>query len=150
MVAPTHTGVLLPAAGAPGIPLTVTAVVPALLVHPETVAVTEYVPAPAAVMPAMLGFCDDDVKPFGPVQLYVAPDTVDAKRFNVDPAHTGPLLVAVGAEGIAFTVAATVPAVLVHPETVTVTEYVPVAAVVAPEMLGSSNEDENPFGPVHE
>jgi len=44
------------------------------------------------------------VNPFGPVQLYVAPDMVDAVRLRVPPAHTGVLLPAVGAAGKAFTV----------------------------------------------
>lgn len=49
-----------------------------------------------------------------------------------------------------LTVTAVVPAALVHPPTVTVTEYVPVAAVVAPAMDGSSSEEVKLFGPVHE
>ena len=40
-VDPTHIGLLLPADGAAGIGLIVTAVVPAGPVHPATVAVTE-------------------------------------------------------------------------------------------------------------
>ena len=40
---------------------TTTFVVPAALVHPLTVTVTEYVPAVAAVTLARLGFCNDDV-----------------------------------------------------------------------------------------
>ena len=43
-VAPTQMGVLLLATGAAGVDLTVTEVVPAVLVHPKEVAVTEYVP----------------------------------------------------------------------------------------------------------
>jgi hypothetical protein len=38
--------------------------------------------------------------------------------------------------GNALTVAEVVPALLVQPPTVTVTEYVPVAAVVAPAIVG--------------
>ncbi len=41
MVFPEHKGGMLPAVGADGIGFTVTEVVPAVLVHPETVAVTE-------------------------------------------------------------------------------------------------------------
>lgn len=41
---------------------------------------------------------------------------------RVDPAHTGEFDEATGAEGIGFTVTATVPAGPVHPFTVAVTE----------------------------
>ena len=40
-VAPTQTGVLLDAVGAAGVRFTVTDVVPAVLVHPDVVVVTE-------------------------------------------------------------------------------------------------------------
>ena len=43
-------------------------VVAAALPHPATVAVTENVPAYAVVTPAMLGFCEAEVKLFGPDQ----------------------------------------------------------------------------------
>ena len=66
----------------------------------------------------------------------MAPVIVDAVRFNVDPAQIGPLLPAVGAAGIALTVAVVVPAALVHPLTVAVTLYKPVAATVAPAIVG--------------
>jgi hypothetical protein len=51
--------------------LTTTVVEPAALVHAVavTVTVTLYVPALAAVTLAMVGFCNADVKPLGPVQL---------------------------------------------------------------------------------
>lgn len=53
-----------------GIGLTVTVVVPIELVHPETVAVTEYVPAIAGVAETLTtGSSSADVKPLGPVQL---------------------------------------------------------------------------------
>ena len=44
-----------------------TIVVPAAEVQPSTVTVTEYVPKSAAVAFARVGFCSDEVKPFGPV-----------------------------------------------------------------------------------
>jgi hypothetical protein len=47
----------------------------------------------------MLGFCADEVNPFGPVQLYVAPATAGVVRLSVDPTHTGLLLEAVGVGG---------------------------------------------------
>ena len=55
-------------AGAAGVGLTTTLVVPAGEVQPATVAVTEYVPAFAAVAPGIVGFCSAETKPFGPVQ----------------------------------------------------------------------------------
>lgn len=149
-VAPSQSGPLLPAVGASGIGFTVTDVVPAAPVHPFTVIVTEYVPEAPIVAFDMLGFCTDDVKLPGPVQLYVAPATVLAERFNVDPAQIGELLDAVGAAGVGLTVTLTVPAGPVHPLTVAVTEYVPDAASVTLAMVGFCNEDVKPFGPLHE
>ncbi len=64
---PTQIGELLPAVGADGVGFTATVVVPKELVQPETVAVTEYVPAANAVTPAILGFCVVEEKEFGPV-----------------------------------------------------------------------------------
>ena len=58
----------------------------------------------------------------GPVHEYVAPATGVAVNVSVDPAQTGLLLEAVGAAGVVLTVTATVPARLVQPPTVTVTE----------------------------
>src|ERR1051325_10662758 len=52
-----------------GVVLTTTTVDPCALVHPFTVTVTLYVPAAAAVTLAILGFCEVEVNPFGPVQL---------------------------------------------------------------------------------
>ena len=67
MVPPTQTGLLLPAVGAEGIGLTATTVVPAGLGHPDTVAVTLYVPPINAVALPIDGFCDVLVKLLGPV-----------------------------------------------------------------------------------
>ena len=53
---------------AEGNALIVAEVVPAALVHPLTVTVAEYVPEAAVVADEMLGFCDDELKLFGPVQ----------------------------------------------------------------------------------
>ena len=133
---PAQIGLLLPAAGAVGVVLIVGVVVPAALVHPPTVTVTEYVPAAADVMFDMLGSSSDDVNPLGPVQEYVAPATVFAVRLSVCPVHTGPLFPAVGVDGIEFTTTVVVPAALVHPASVTVTEYVPAIAAVALDMVG--------------
>ena len=80
----------------------------------------------------------------------MAPATVFAVRFKVEPAHNGPLFAAVGADGVAFTVTAVVEAALVQPLTVTVSEYVPAIATVAFVLVGSSSEEVKPPGPVHE
>lgn len=68
IVPPAQTGELLAAVGVAGARLTTTEVVPATLVHPLTVTVTEYVPAINAVAFGMVGFCKGDVKLLGPVQ----------------------------------------------------------------------------------
>jgi hypothetical protein len=51
------------------LPLTVTATVPARLVHPLTVTVTLYGPAIAVVAEGRLGSSNADVNVAGPVQL---------------------------------------------------------------------------------
>jgi hypothetical protein len=71
-------------------------------------------------------------------------------RFNVDPAQIGELLPAVGAAGVAFTTTLTVPVPLVQPFTVTVSEYVPAIARVAPGRVGFCSAEANAAGPVHE
>jgi hypothetical protein len=78
-------------------------------------------PLAAVVALDIEGFCWVEVNPPGPVHAYVAPATVLAVKFNVDPAQTAPPLPAVTL-GIAFTVAVVVDAGLVQPFTVTVTE----------------------------
>ena len=55
------------ALGVAGMALTTTLVVPATEVQAFTVMVTEYVPASAVVALPRVGFCSDDVKPFGPL-----------------------------------------------------------------------------------
>jgi hypothetical protein len=147
-VAPTHNGLLLEGTGVAGIGLITTVVVPAGPVQPFTVTVTEYVPAAASVAPVTDVFCCVSVKPFGPVQLYVAPATFEAVRLKLPPSQIGPVLEAVGAAGVGLTVTVTVPALPVQPLTVIVSEYVPAAASVTPAMFGFCNEEENPFGPV--
>lgn len=125
-VDPIQTGFgLALAVGATGVEFTVTETVPAELVHPLVVAVTEYVPPFALEAIAKDGFWLVDVKLFGPVQLYVVPVAV-AVKFKVAPTQSGlGLAPAVGAVGIAFTVTETVPAVPVQPPAVATTEYVP-------------------------
>ena len=99
-VDPAQIGPLLDAVGVAGIAFTVAVVDPAALVHPLTVIVTSYVPVAAVVAFVIVGFCKADVNPFGPVQLYVAPATVEVLNVNVDPAQIGPSFDAVGVAGI--------------------------------------------------
>ena len=65
------------------------------------------------------------MNPFGPVQVYVAPATVDAVKFSVDPSQRGPLLETVDTAGIAFTTTVDDADALVQPFDDVVTEYVP-------------------------
>jgi len=90
------------------------------------------------------------VKALGPVQAYVAPATVGVVKLSVPPAQIGPLFAAVGVAGAVLTVAVVVPAREVQPATVIVTEYVPVAAVVAPTIEGFWREEVKRLGPVQE
>ena len=96
---PSQTGELFDTPGVAGIVLTITEVVAEVLVHCPTVTVTAYEPAFATVILLITGFCNDELNPFGPVQLYVAPGTVDANKFNALPSQTGELLVSGGALG---------------------------------------------------
>src|SRR3954462_3709082 len=67
IVAPAQYGPPFEAVGVAGVAFTTTVVVPAAEVQPLTVIVTEYVPASAVVALERVGFCVDEVKPFGPV-----------------------------------------------------------------------------------
>ena len=75
-------------------------------------------------MPASVavGFCTDDVKPFGPVHAYVAPATAGVESVAVLPVQIGPLFDAVGVAGIGLTTSVVEPAADVQPLTVTVTK----------------------------
>jgi hypothetical protein len=108
------------------------------------------VPASAVVALERVGFWSAEVKPFGPVQEYVAPLTVGVESAMVAPSQYGPPLLAVGVAGIALTTTEVVPAAEGQPLTVTVTEYVPASAVVAEERVGFWSAEVKPFGPVHE
>ena len=122
IVAPEQYGPPLEAVGVDGVWLTTTFVVPAAEVQPFTVTVTEYVPAFAVVALAMVGFCNDEVKVFGPVHAYVAPATVGVESAIVAPEQYGPPFDAVGVDGIGFTTTLVFPAAEVQLFTVTVTE----------------------------
>jgi hypothetical protein len=104
--------------------------------------VTLYNPVAAVVAFVIDGFCAVELKLFGPVHAYVAPDTSVAVRFNVDPSQTGPPLPAVGAAGIALTVTVTCELTIVNPS-LTSTLYIVVTNGVA---VGFVPVDENPDG----
>src|SRR6478752_3619819 len=135
-MAPSQYGPPLLTVGVAGIGLTTTLVVPAAEVQPLTVIVTEYVPASAVVAFERVGFCCAEVKPFGPVHEYVAPETNAVDSEIVAPSQYGPPLLAVGVAGVALTTTFVVPAAEVHPLTVIVTKYVPASAVVALVRVG--------------
>src|SRR6266566_9331450 len=67
IVAPSQYGPPLDADGVAGVAFTTTFVVPAAEVQPLTVTVTEYVPASAVAAFESVGFCSNEVKPFGPL-----------------------------------------------------------------------------------
>ena len=69
-----------------------------------------------------VGFCSADVKPFGPVQAYVAPLTVGVESWIVAPSQYGPPLLAVGVAGVVLTMTFVVPAAELQPLTVMTTE----------------------------
>jgi hypothetical protein len=135
IVAPEHTGELLPAVGAAGIGFTTTTIVPAGPAQPTTVAVTLYVPDANTVAPTIDGFCNAELKLFGPVQEYVAPAIKLAVKFKVLPSQIGPLLPAVGAIGVGFTTTRVVAGELEQPLFAT-TVYVPDASNVVLAMNG--------------
>lgn len=99
---------------------------------------------------AIVGFCDEELNPFGPVHAYVAPAMFEAVRETLDPSHRGLLLPVVGDGGIGLTMTATLLAGLVQPFMVAVTEYAPEAAIVLFKIDGFCDAAVNPFGPVQE
>jgi hypothetical protein len=86
------------------------------------VALTEYVPASDVVAVDIVGFCEVEVYPPGPFQVYVAPATVEAVNDRSFPVQIGALLPATGVAGGGATVTAVVPAGPVQPFSVAVTE----------------------------
>jgi hypothetical protein len=148
IAAPSQYGPPFEAVGVAGVAFTTTLVEPAAEVQLFTVTATEYVPPSADVALLRVGFCCEEVKPFGPVHEYVAPDTVGVERLRVAPSQYGPPFEAVGVAGVAFTMTLVVPAAEVQPFTVMVTEYVPASAVVAFARVGFCSVEVKPFGPV--
>ena len=76
---------------------------------------------------------------------------VVAVKLNVVPRQTGVLLPAVGAEGVGLMTTVVVPGELGgHPPTTAETEYVPLARVLTPAMLGFCSVEVKLLGPAHE
>src|SRR5205085_3914055 len=96
-----------------------------------------------------VGFCCEEVKPFGPVHAYVAPLTAAVESEIVPPAQYGPPFDAAGIAGMALTTMFVVPTADVQLLTVTATEYVPASTIVALSRVGFGNVEVKPFGPVH-
>jgi hypothetical protein len=139
----------LPADTRAGLSIT-TSVLVIALVHEFTVTEREYFPAAATAALSITGFCKFDTKPLGPAQLYVAPLTFKAKSCNGCPAHTGLLVVAVGASGVWFTTTSVKALVVTeHPGEVTATVYRPLLIKAALLITGFCWLDVNPAGPVH-
>jgi hypothetical protein len=65
-----------------------------------------------------------------------------------DPAQSVAVPPAVGAAGIGLTATFTVPIGLLQPSEFTVNEYIPVASVVAPTIVGFCTFEVKLFGPV--
>ena len=90
----------------------------------------------AVVAERITGFCVVEVKPPGPVQLYVVPVEEAVSEISF-PGQTGELAPATGAAGVALIVTVVEPVPpAAHPGTETETEYVPAAAVVTPAIVG--------------
>ncbi|MFA7717354.1 MAG: hypothetical protein WC875_01460 [Candidatus Absconditabacterales bacterium] len=95
----------------------------------------------------MIGFCEFDVNPFGPVHETV-PELTIANNISEFPEHIVVALLFTAIVGGLFTI--TVVALICEQpaEVVAVTRYVPVIATVAFPIIGL--DEVNPFGPVHE
>ena len=90
--------------------------------------------------------CVVAVKPFGPVQEYVAPATAAVDRLIVSASQYVVVPVTTGVAGVGFTVTFAVPAADVQPATVIVTEYAP-ALPLAGRVIDCVFAVK-PFGPV--
>ena len=125
---PAHIGPFEETVGADGIAFTIIDVLPTGPVHPFTVALTEYTPEAFTAALGIVGFCDEELNPPGPVHEYDAPLMEPAERDIEPPAHKGPLFEATGAEGTGLITAAVDDAELVQPFTAAVTLYTPALA----------------------
>ena len=82
----------------------------------------EYVPVAAVETFPITGFCEAEVKLFGPVQEYDAPPSVVAVKLSAAPEQTGELLPKPGGDGGGFTVTDAIPTEPVQPFAAAVTE----------------------------
>jgi hypothetical protein len=95
-----------------------------------------------------IGFCDAELKPFGPVHEYDAPLIKPAISEMVFPLHKGLLLDAIGAGGRGLTITFVAEGALVQPLTVAVTLYTPEFRIPALLITGLEPDELNPLGPV--
>jgi hypothetical protein len=100
-------------------------------VHPFTVALTEYVPEAFTAAFGIVGFCDEELNPPGPVHEYDAALIAPAESDKELPTHKGPLFEARGAKGRGLTTASVDAGELAQPFTVAVTLYAPPFATPA-------------------
>jgi hypothetical protein len=144
---PEHTGLLVDAVGEDGAELTVTSVV-VLVLPQELLIVTVYVPLATVVAPLIVGFCELEVNPLGPVHEYVngvLPLADEELRIRSAPEQTGPLFEAVGIDGaeqefITTKVSVSSAKSPALTEARTVKVYVP--AGVAPVVINDNVDDE--------
>ena len=98
----------------------------------------------------MTGFCVEEVKPLGPVQLYEAPLMLFAESVRSVPEQTGELLLTAGGASDCTIVTVSFDEALVQPSAETASEYTPAFAVVMLFIEIKRLSEINPFGPVQE
>lgn len=101
-------------------------------------------------MEVIVGFCAEETKPFGPLQLYVAPGTAGVLSVMLSPVHTGELAVTAGAAGVVLMITLDVPIADAQPLTVMVRLYVPASAVVTEASVGFCAVEAKLLGPLQE
>ena len=96
---------------------------------------------------AITGFAEEELNPFGPVQLYRAPGKAWVEKFKALPEHTGELVIMDGARGKRFTCTFTIAEALVHALTVAATRYEPFCKGLMLFIVMAREVEVNPFGP---
>src|SRR5204862_3140640 len=114
--------------------------------HTPTGPAPLYSPLPYTTLFRSLGFCNPELKLFGPLHAYVAPATAGVLSVSVAPAQIGPLLLATGVAGTALTVAVVLTAHDRHPATDTAPLHIPLSTQAALAMLGFCNAEMTLFG----
>ncbi|GAC1589900.1 MAG: hypothetical protein NVS3B19_10160 [Ginsengibacter sp.] len=107
-----------------------------------------YAPRFNEVVLLIIGFCRFDEKPFGPLQLYVAPGINSAERFKVDPSQIGPLFEIFAAGGILLTTTLVVDKPEAQLFTVVIRLYLPALDLPILSIDGFCKLEVKPFGPV--